>query len=290
MGLAIPLAAQAAEWVTGSVNSNGGPVYRQADNASELLGRYPAGMRVRVYSEARNGFYAIFFKEPWKGTQYVWIPADSVELSPSQAHKRGRQNHQSDDIPRGELENFVSGTGSFFLFNPSDLQSFLGDTSYSVMSLGFDLEYLHRFLERFAASFRAGYFLFSSPVVSANNPAINYNVSGFTFLLNASYFIILNRTFSVRVEAGAGMSMDTVGDTTSVAQISSFPFIGIPIVGSVTADYRISGDFYAMLRAGYQIHSLSSVPLYVPPSGATPQTTNVTLSAPFASLGVTFKF
>lgn len=64
---------QAGDWVEATlVNPNGGKIYRDANDQSEQLGIYPKSMRMKVYDPPRNGFYSIYLKEAWKGTQYIW--------------------------------------------------------------------------------------------------------------------------------------------------------------------------------------------------------------------------
>src|SRR4051812_12039741 len=76
--LFVPSLAQAG-WVNATVTRQA-TVYRQANDASEALGHLREGKTVRVYTPERNGFYALNFGKPIKGTNIGWISTGDVQL------------------------------------------------------------------------------------------------------------------------------------------------------------------------------------------------------------------
>lgn len=59
-------------------------VLREPKEGSEALGKFRAGTNLRVFVPARNGWYATYFKNPVKGTNYGWMPEAVIELSEGQ--------------------------------------------------------------------------------------------------------------------------------------------------------------------------------------------------------------
>lgn len=93
----------AASWVAAKVAPAGtGRVYLEPKAGAKLLGVYPKGTPVRVYDQAKNGFYAIYLKAEWQGTHYIWISTQDVELtgsageSPAGSSQRGISSARSE--------------------------------------------------------------------------------------------------------------------------------------------------------------------------------------------------
>jgi hypothetical protein len=288
--------AMAAEWIKASVSSEGGPLYREPNRSSPILGQYPSGTQLKVYSEPRAGFYAIYFSKPWNGVQYVWIPADRInpETTSSQ-DKRKRSSFSEDDAISPEYFKYsLTLTGSLALLNPSDLQTTIGTQFGTLLSPGFDLAFDLRFSKRLGASLRASYYAFSQPVSGNSGISLNYSGNGFSGILSLFYYLITSTTFSLRLEAGGGASTNSLSDSftnnSTAYQVSNNSVTGFPIAASLDGSYIFSKHFYFLLRAGYQIHTLATVYVVVPPAAAPLSATSVTLSSPFASAGVGFQF
>ncbi len=95
---------QAGGWVEATLaNPNGGKIYREANDQSEQLGVYPKATRMKVYAPPKNGFYSIYLKEAWKGTQYIWISEQDIRLkNAAGAFQRKPQNTSTEDLTRNQ--------------------------------------------------------------------------------------------------------------------------------------------------------------------------------------------
>lgn len=170
-------------------------IQRAASHASEVLGKYPMGTKLRVYYPARNGWYAMYFKNPVKGSHYGWMAEDAVEVSEAPEAAAVSAGTKS-----GKL--WVGGFGGFGMGNQG-----IG----TVITLGG----------------KGGYFVLPALSVGAHaqymplGSSASVTATGLLFMADGAYF--LNRQGrGLYVGARGGMAMVTVSG--SVA--------GIPVSGS----------------------------------------------------------
>ena len=72
--------AQAAEMRMGTLTQDT-VVRKEGKPEGESLGQYRAGTQVRVFYPARNGWYAMYFATPVKGSNYGWMPESSIMIA-----------------------------------------------------------------------------------------------------------------------------------------------------------------------------------------------------------------
>lgn len=60
-------------------------VRKEGKPEGEGLGQYRAGTQVRVFYPARNGWYAMYFANPVKGSHYGWMPESSLQIADAAA-------------------------------------------------------------------------------------------------------------------------------------------------------------------------------------------------------------
>jgi hypothetical protein len=292
----------AAGWLQGTVKGSGGTLHRQPSQMSEVLGKYPSGTRLKVYSETKDGFYAVYFQAEFKGTHYVYISADELEVggpavssSSSDSSQRGSSRSRGGNN-LGVAKNRIRLGATMSLFNPSDFQTGIGDVSASFPSIGARADYERQVYKSLYVLAAFNFYSFSQATSSANAGG-TYNVTGYGGMLGASYYFINNGgPFSLGVSAFGGLTINSAGNTTATTQITTTSITGVPFGGAVAVAYRFYGkkmSFFGnlgvFLRVGYQLQSFGAVPVYALTS--TVQTTsNITLNAPFAKLGLQLEF
>ncbi len=97
--------AFAASWVSALItNPTGGNVHFETSEAAEVLGNYPAGTFINVYDHPTNGFYSVYLKTPVRGTHYVWISQQDVQLKTPERKPQGQETKDKSKSKNWSLE------------------------------------------------------------------------------------------------------------------------------------------------------------------------------------------
>lgn len=307
--------AYSAGWVKATVNPSGASLYRQPSPSAEVLGKYPAGAPLKVYSPPKNGYYAMYFAKEWKGTHYVWLSANEIAVQDSGSMgssnsfstnfgSKPRSNGSSSSGSGRIAKNKIRIGGNLYMFSPSDFQTGIGQAQSSITTFGFNLNYERRF-GKFAVNASFQYYSMGANTTEAGG---NYSVGGFLGMVGGSYYIYSKGALDISASALVGLSLYTAQETiptntiildtnsNRVGQISTSNIMGVPIEATLNADYRFYNrapqllkNLSGFLKIGYRIESLGNIPAYsITTSKAV--TPNISLSAPVVQAGLGLEF
>jgi len=291
---ALESTALSAGWLQGTARSLGATLYRQPTSRSETLGRYPAGTPLKVYSEPRDGFYSMYFQKEFKGTHYVWISADEIDLQSSGGSSFSSFKSSVSPTNTRQGKNRIRFGANYGLYGPSEYQIGIGDTASSFGGLGFHADYERRFSKLFAGMFAFDLNTYTQ-ATSAAVPGGSYFTTGYSGMLGVVFYILNKEKFTLSTTLAGGMSIYSAGNGITTTAISTQNIIGFPFLGTVNVDYRLFhkkpaffGNLWIFLKLGYQIQSLSLIPIMLP--SAAQSTANISLNAPIATLGLQMEF
>lgn len=304
--------AYADGWVPATTKQDGGALHKDPLATSEVLGRYPAGTQLKVYSPARSGFYAMYFAQEWKGVHYVWISENELDLSgkPDQAKpEAAREDSNKTETARAEQPtpvrrpasrsssnsnsdydtNVVRLGGTFSYTNPSDFETTIGAPSASSVGIGFGLEYEYRFSKTFAALLDVFYYSFSHTYTDLLTTSLA--ASGYGAKLGLACYILSGDGLTLAIAGTVGGALNSVSVTSTLSQTVASSLMTVPASVEVRLGLPVVGKLGVYLNLGYEFMTITSLPLVL--SSSTPQTqtlSNLTLSAPVASTGLSFSF
>ena len=262
------------------------PLYKDPDANSQVLGRYGSGTSIQVFTAPRNGFYAIYFAQPFQGVHYVWIPVNEVQLEGGGGGGGSGGERGRDTIRLGP---------NAFQFGPSTIQTALGDPSSSFFTIGYNLEYERKFNDNWGGIVQLGHYSFTKAVVTANDPLVTYFTSAFTMMVGPVYHVLRGSKSFLSLSAGLGIAINSAGNSSDGAvagniSVNTTFILTYPLFVALTGGYNFSSDWGMYVKLGYQHLSLSAVPIVVLPAGLTYTTADFNMDSLFAGAGIAYHF
>jgi hypothetical protein len=251
---------------------------------------------IRIYTPDRNGFYAVGFGRAIKGTTTGWIAVGDVQVEgqPGQPAPPAGDSAAATPAKRRRDPNKVKSSWLDFsvditLVSPSAFQSTILENSAGLTQIGFTAGYGHRFSGSIVGFQLDAFYASTSGTGTINGGT--YTAKGFGADAGLDLQFVNGGQFSLSGVAKIGLSINSAGNTTSAESFSTSNIIGVPLRIELDAR-KYFGSFGILLGAGYQIETLSSVPVVLPLPGSPPPTSsaNFSLSGLYGRLGVTLQF
>ena len=273
-------------------------VYREARANSEALGFYRKGLKLKVFYPDRQGFYAIYYPTPVKGSHYGWIAKENLSLLP--AETPADTPPAADAAPAASARKSTASDGrrhrnwiqiglTYASYSPSQFQTTVGENATSLGQVGFEISGGHLFTPHIFGEARLEYYSFTVPLQNSPNPTNNfYFANGDLITFSAGYLFLDRPKFSLYGELGPGIGISQAGDVYGTNQTQSQFYISFPITFRVGGTYSFSERFALSGELAEQIHQIGTVNLVNATS--TTLTSPLNLNALVLDLGLQFRF
>jgi hypothetical protein len=279
-----------AEWVNATVSQQAN-VHRQANDSSEILGHLREGKTIRIYRPDRNGFYAVNFGKPIKGTSMGWIATSDVQIADGAAAPPAAGGHasRSSGGGGGNRGSWVDIDYNLVMMSPSAFQTKIEEDTKGVSGTQFGLTYGHRIRGSSLGWVLGGFYYTVNGSGTVHNGT--YKASGFGANAGLDYALMNSRDFTLSMLGSIGMGVNSAGNTTTAVSFNTTNILSFPIRIELNLR-KYWGTFGLTAAGGYQIATLSAVPVVLPEAGSPPpeSTADFNLSGIYGRIGVSFNF